>query len=551
MSAALPSSPTVATEIAVLAAPPAAKRVLVALERAWPVRFVFASMPAGAEDRLELNHRGGFVFRQSATPVITPEPKEKLSVSFARRSLLDVSVRGLADLDHKPLPLPPAVPLAPGDEPLATLAGVPVWAARRDPTGETHTVSAPVPELGATESTFDHLHGDKFITLLPLVHFVKQALLRDGWRFPALRAGLMFDDPNLHWPTYGFVSYAEIARRSRAANYHVSFATVPLDGWFAQGKAAALFRENADRLSLLMHGNDHLYAELARPRDAAGHRALIAQGLRRIAAMEKRSGVAVCRTMAPPHGACSNGLMAAMLELGVEAAYSSPWSLRLWEEGRTWPAELGLTPAEIVGRGFAVLPRFKLSNSCHGWVMLAALLGRPMVPVGHHHDMRDAPDLLDEAAAIINRLPAVAWVDTGCMARGNYFSRLSADGRTCEVLPHASRFEVKLPTGVTTLRLLPPAVERDQPVAFPWQMRAPDGTWRAVDREINLPAGHTGPMQLKLAALGEIDPNAVPSPGVKPAAVARRILCEVRDRAQPLVARIKRGGRGQRQAARQ
>lgn len=538
MSAA-PTLPANGTEITVLAAPPAAKRVFAALERAWPVRFVFAATAEGMKDRLELSHRGAFVFRQSAAPATGPEPKARLRVSFARRSFLDVSVRGLASVDHKPLAVPPAVTLAPGDLPLATVADVPVWAVRREGDGEVHTVSAPVPEIGGTESAFDHLHGDKFITALPLVHFVKQALLRDGWRFPALRAALMFDDPNLHWPTYGFVSYPEIARRSHNANYHVSFATVPLDGWFAQGKAAALFRKNADRLSLLMHGNDHLYAELARPRDAAGHRALIAQGLRRIAAMEKRSGVAVCRTMAPPHGACSNGLMAAMLELGIEAAYSSPWSLRLWEEGRTWPAELGLTPAEIVGRGFAVLPRFKLSNGCHGWVMLAALLGRPIVPVGHHHDMRDAPDLLDEAAAVVNRLPNVAWVDTGRMARGNFFSRLSPDGRTCEVLPHASRIEISLPAGVTTLRILPPAVERDQGAPFQWQVFGPDGKWHNIGRETFFAARPAGAVQLKLAALGEIDADAVPSPGVKPAAVARRILCEVRDRTQPLVARIK------------
>ena len=67
----------------------------------------------------------------------------------------------------------------------------------------------------------------------------------------------MFDDPNLHSPTYGFISFSDLADHARANRYHAAMATVPLDGYWFNERAAAVFRENPRYISILIHGNNH------------------------------------------------------------------------------------------------------------------------------------------------------------------------------------------------------------------------------------------------------------------------------------------------------
>src|SRR6266480_3662974 len=101
----------------------------------------------------------------------------------------------------------------------------------------------------------------------------------------------MFDDPNLHWRSYGYIHYPELVDHARRHNYHACFATVPMDSWYAHPKTASLFRENRTRVSLLIHGNDHTYYELAVARSDESRQALAAQALRRIERLERLSAV--------------------------------------------------------------------------------------------------------------------------------------------------------------------------------------------------------------------------------------------------------------------
>src|SRR5437588_776228 len=87
-----------------------------------------------------------------------------------------------------------------------------------------------------------------FVALLALVHFLREVSAEHRWTPPPLRASFIVDDPNLHWPSYGFLRYRELVAHADAHGYHVALATVPLDGWFAHPAAARLLRERADRL---------------------------------------------------------------------------------------------------------------------------------------------------------------------------------------------------------------------------------------------------------------------------------------------------------------
>ena len=196
--------------------------------------------------------------------------------------------------------------------------------------------------------------------LLPLLHFLRQLLADEGWKLPAPRAAFVIDDPNLHWPSYGFLKYPQLAEHASRHGYHLAFATVPLDGWRVDARAVATMREHPAALSLLIHGNDHVARELAGLDSDRQAEAAMAQALRRIAALERASGLSVARVMAPPHGVCSEAALRAMFRLGFEAAcISRPYP---WRDGLPAPTPLaGWHPAELVAGGIPVAPRQALS----------------------------------------------------------------------------------------------------------------------------------------------------------------------------------------------
>ena len=74
-----------------------------------------------------------------------------------------------------------------------------------------------------------------------------QVLGAEGWTLPPPRASFVIDDPNLHWPSYGYLDYRELVAHAPQHGYHVGLATVPLDGWLIDRRAAALVARNAVR----------------------------------------------------------------------------------------------------------------------------------------------------------------------------------------------------------------------------------------------------------------------------------------------------------------
>ena len=254
----------------------------------------------------------------------------------------------------------------------------------------TDIVSAPLPKLTGGEQPFDYLDGQQFIQLLPLLHFLRQVTTDLAWRRPPLRACMMFDDPNLHWTSYGHMSYRELVKQAKAFGYHVAMATVPLDAWGPHRRSVSLFKNNPERLSLLIHGNDHRRQELAQTRPPEEYFQLLAQSLQRIGVLKKRPGSKIARVMVPPHEALSEAAFAAMLALGFEGASLTPWMLRYWNSKRQWPATFGLEIAEMMD-GFPVLPRFDLSATSEGPIVISAFLGRPIVLFEHHEALGGRP----------------------------------------------------------------------------------------------------------------------------------------------------------------
>ena len=149
---------------------------------------------------------------------------------------------------------------ADGTTVLATCNGVPTWSR-----SGVHESALMIPaELGPREALRERLCDRRSAALLPLLHFLRAQTEAIRWQPPAVHASLLFDDPNLHWPSYGFVKLVELGAHAREHGYHVALATVPLDAWFAHPTALRALRESDGAISLLVHGNDHDGGELGR-----------------------------------------------------------------------------------------------------------------------------------------------------------------------------------------------------------------------------------------------------------------------------------------------
>ncbi len=503
-------------------------RLFGALERALDVRF---------EGRAEGDLEGcaGAILLEGGPPprgipalVFGGVGAASGAVRISRLDLVDTRLRGVV-VDERDAS--PALDPEPGAVVLAVRDGRPVWAAADG----VQWAAATPRELGANEVLLERLEAGQALGLLPLVHFVR-GISGGARRPPPLRATFLFDDPNLHWRTYGFVRYERLARHADEHGYHAAMAMVPIDAWFAHPATARLFLQRSERLSLLVHGNNHVKRELAAPRE--GELVVqLAQALRRVARFERRTGVSVARVMAPPHGAAGEPAMSALLRTGFDGLCITrpyPWLDRP-------PAEAvlaGWRPAELVAGGFPVLPRLPIRSAARH-VALRAFLDQPLILFGHHDDLAGGLEPLAELAAAVNALADVRWMPLGEIVRTNVDTR--TDGTAMEVRLHTRRASVDVPEGIDELRVLLPVAHGDvvdEPISIgPDRLllgaAARDG-WRTLSV-----AARAGPLEIELGRFDALDPWAAARAPWRPTARVRRTLAEGRDRLLPVAAAVR------------
>jgi hypothetical protein len=522
------SSPFVVA-VSPVAAHVARSRLFDALSEAFSVEFsgrdtgwgdvdaviVFGDMPA------ELPRVPTF----QAVEARAPEERSGLVVLTDSTSV-DGPLRGRSIRDERAGSIAAVEPES-GEEPLARVAGREVWVAGGDGGGRRHRVALAPAEI--RDSLKLELRSGRFLALAPLVHFLRELTRADGWTYPPPRASFVFDDPNLHWSSYGYIRYGDLAAHAAEHGYHAAMATIPIDGWYANARAARIFREHGRHLSLVVHGNDHVKEELARRRTDAEIDAMLAQALRRIEAFERRAGVHVDRVMVPPHGACSQDVVRGLGRFDIEALCVSDVYA-----SSDRPALAGWHPADIVC-GFPVISRHHLT-AARDELPLRAFLRQPLVLYGHHDDVSGGLDALAAAAEEVSALGEVEWTSLERIVSSNVLTR--REDHTLRVRPFTRRARVEIPEGVTEVVADLP---RELSGAGRVTVRAPEGDARATD----LGGGRFAVagvrvVELRVEPERMLVPRDVPPPPRRPRAFARRLLTESRDRARPFVRQVPR-----------
>jgi hypothetical protein len=527
--------------------PPAAhartRRLLAALEQAFAVRFEPRAEGewAGLDALVCLGGPAPVCDAAAAAGVRTlallaPEadaqgPLQEVATAVADG--LDSRLRGHVFGDER-LAGVPAVQRHGGDV-LATRDGEPFWTR-----SGLLDVSAAVPlELGADEALRDRLQKHRFAALLPLVHLLREITADLRWQPPAPSAAFLLDDPNLHWPSYGFLRLPELVRHAGTHGYHLALAMIPLDAWFGHPRAVRLLRDHAAALSLVVHGNNHTEHELGRPTSEQDGVALAAQALRRVRAFERRRGVPVSRVMVPPHEACSEATVRGLLLSGFDAITMTrpyPWLSRGPDPWLARPS--GASPlagwerVDFVAGGLPVMLRHPIATRDRVELVLRAFLDQPLILYGHHEDLAGGLDVLEEAAGEVNALTRARWCSLDEIARTSFETRREGALLRVRMLTRRARLEV--PEGVEAIAVELPAAHG----AIQHERLLVDGASQglgAAAEPLAVEAGAT--VELALRHAQAVDPVGVRAPRVGPLVLARRVVGESRDRALPLLGR--------------
>ena len=512
--------------------PPAAlqqrTRLWRVLEDAFPVTFEgrdpsnLTGLDALVAHRVDIDASAPLPTLQTSAD---ESPNGSVRIDLSKAASLERCLRGQQLADSGTRDVPALRPTA-TETILATRDASPLWVVNE--IGDSQYRAAALPaNLGKNEPLRDRLRAGRFLALLPILTLLRELTQDTSWTAPPLRATLMFDDPNLHWTSYGYLDYADLAFRAQSENFHVAFATVPIDGWFAHRAAIRLFREH-NQLSLLMHGNDHLWCELGKAVTRRSSLMIAAQALRRIDAFERRTGLYVSRVMAPPHGECSFEMFHALRRTGFTAACISrpyPWLERA-------PATCPLTQwqtADLVD-GLPVLSRYSITKSTED-LPFRAFLRQPLILYGHQRDLAKG-DPVGEIAGAVNRLGDVQWSSMASIAKSSFLTRRVGD--TLKVRLYTRGAEIAVPPGVRRLVLEAPA-EDDTSLDDEFVTLASD---TQPDRPVKpgeaLEIGQTERLlRLSVSSPDCVDVSDVPARRRRLWPGTRRLLVEGRDRLAP------------------
>jgi hypothetical protein len=340
----------------------------------------------------------------------------------------------------------------------------------------------------------------------------------------------VLDDPNLIRSRYGFVRYAELASDAERNDYHVAMALIPLDAWYSSSGASKIFRQHAHRLSLLVHGNDHVRAELGRDYNENDIDALLSEALRRVQRLEHRTGIRVARVMAPPHGRCSAAALGGLDRTGFDAICST---LAYGWSGAT-PDLAGWEPGGFAVGCVGALPRAPLSVARDD-LSFRAYLNQPLILYGHHEDLAGGDGLLSEIATDIHRLGAVRFGGMDAIVESRTETRL--EGSLFRIRLLARRARLVVPAEAEEIEVeLHPSLDPGGCRAVTCAEEGGAAETLPVDgAPVRFASVDGRSVELRLISRAARDVESMSPPRRRIWPTARRIITYSRDQALPLV----------------
>jgi hypothetical protein len=385
-----------------------------------------------------------------------------------------------------------------------------------------------------------HINRDRFMSLLPLLAFLRNISKGQGWQSTSPRACFVFDDPNLRRQRYGCLDFGRLAGHARKHGYHAAIATIPLDAARVSREVAELFGESSAHLSLVIHGNDHLADEFSRLRAGYTPLGALAQARRRMDALAERWNIPVEHIAEPPYGAINARYFPALVQLGYEAVLLTVRQYLECNPDVELPLAFGLAAVEGLPGGLTMIPRIPAADGWEAEAALAAFLGQPIVIAGHHYDAHGNMSFLDRLTATVNDMAAVQWSSLQTISRSRYLFR--RQGRHLHVRLGGRHVVVDVPDDIDTVHVERPWLAADAMEPLMWKIAGePSQTLvsaQAGPLVAQIPVVGAATVDIVSPAPGAVAPTSVPDPPGRSWAGLRRMFTEARDRTFPFRRRL-------------
>jgi hypothetical protein len=282
--------------------------------------------------------------------------------------------------------------------------------------------------------------AEYFSRLIPLLVFLKNTLGDEMWHSPNHSvANLIIDDPLLR-PRYGFVDFESLVRKADEIDFTTTLAFIPWNHRRTNRGTVDLFRQRPDRLSICIHGCDHISAEFAMT-DPGNLNSMIQTSLSRIKDLEKATGLPVEKSMVFPQGHFSSVAMLALKCNNFIAAVNTEM-LPMPGAGDEKPTVADfLDVATTRYNGFALFRRRYPEAVAE--FPLQLFVGKPLLIVEHHAFFKDGFDRVSAMVESIKKItPEVRWSNLSeILLRSYKLRKVSADETHCQLFASSQVLE--------------------------------------------------------------------------------------------------------------
>jgi hypothetical protein len=313
---------------------------------------------------------------------------------------------------------------------LISIGGLPHMAAvKRDKTEILFLASEDTADINAEigrESMCNY-----FSRLMPPAMALRHIFGEECWRPVRAHASIIIDDPLLR-QDYGYLNFNSLLRLMEENNFHTTISFIPYNYRRNSARTIRMFRENAHRLSICFHGNDHTEAELASTDTALLNR-ILGTAEERMKVHEQVTGLHCERVMVFPQDSYSVEAMEVLKSRNFSAAISSPYPV-----GGQVPLRISdlAQPALLRYRGFPLFIRNFIEHTRSQDIAFNLFFGRPIL-IGEHHDTFKHPESLLEVVQRINSIaPGISWSNLESIADNSILKRRRPDG-TVQVRPYS------------------------------------------------------------------------------------------------------------------
>jgi hypothetical protein len=266
--------------------------------------------------------------------------------------------------------------------------------------------------------------AEYFSRLMPHSMALRKIFAEECWRPCKPHASFIVDDPLL-WRKYGYLNFKSLLPLMEESNFHTTIAFIPQNYRRNSAQIIQMFRENAHRLSICFHGNDHTDAEFASTDTALLNR-MLSTAEERMKVHEQVTGLHCDRVMVFPQELFSVEAMEVLKSRNFHAAVSSrPHPI-------TSPALLKIAdlaqPAVLRFGAFPLFVRTYVKETQSQDIAFNLFFGRPTLIVEHHETFKDPESLLEAVKKINSIAPGISWSNLESAASNSILRRRTPDG---------------------------------------------------------------------------------------------------------------------------